>query len=77
METCRCYTDQEWAKAVSEEWESYEPFVDIQLLKFFRSRGNINRPPRWLIGASELWQIKRRHLDPYPLEVEPLGVKEK
>jgi hypothetical protein len=63
METSRCYSDQEWARAVAEEWISYDPFVDLQLLKFFRGRANINRPPKWLIGAAELWQMKRRELD--------------
>lgn len=63
MKDNRCYSDQEWARAVSKEWKSYDPAVDLNQLKFFRSHTNITRPPRWSIGAAELWNIKRRELE--------------
>ena len=60
MTNLRCYTDREWAKAVSVEWEKYDPKVNLHQLKFFRTRAIVSRPPRWMIGATELWNIKRQ-----------------
>lgn len=61
----RCYSDQEWAKAVSAEWASYDPSVDLKQLKFFRRYTHIARPPRWSIGVAELWKMKRRELEAF------------
>lgn len=55
----RCYSDEEWAKAVSVEWQTYDPTVTLSQLKFFRRYTHIARPPRWSIGVAELWKRKK------------------